>query len=204
MSLGYFQPAAVREQDQRLLNLPFVRRLTGGDAIVHHFELTYALALPAVAAGRGSAWIERMHGIIAVALAKLGVTSQLHKPSSASGFSGALCFQHVTACDVVLNPGTNAAGSPRKVVGSAQRRRRGALLQHGSILLGTSPFAPQVAGIRELGGQVVSALQICDALVGELRAQWLLEPIAWTQQEQGRVGELALSKYGQEMWNGKR
>src|SRR3954469_17858125 len=46
LSLGYFQPAAVREGSAALAGLPWVRRSTGGDAIVHHRELTYALALP--------------------------------------------------------------------------------------------------------------------------------------------------------------
>src|SRR5947199_97360 len=46
LSLGYFQPAADRLADPRLAALPFVRRPTGGGAIVHHHELTYALALP--------------------------------------------------------------------------------------------------------------------------------------------------------------
>ena len=46
VSLGYFQPAAARLSDQRLASLPWVRRPTGGATLVHHFELTYAIALP--------------------------------------------------------------------------------------------------------------------------------------------------------------
>ena len=52
LSLGYFQHADVR--DANLARLPWVRRSTGGGAIVHHHELTYALALPA-----GDAWASR-------------------------------------------------------------------------------------------------------------------------------------------------
>ena len=40
VSLGYFQPAAAREQVADLARLPWVRRSTGGAAIVHHHELT--------------------------------------------------------------------------------------------------------------------------------------------------------------------
>src|SRR5437588_9911435 len=47
LSLGYFQSAAVRRTDPRLAALPYVRRPTGGMTLVHHHELTSALALPA-------------------------------------------------------------------------------------------------------------------------------------------------------------
>ena len=52
-------------------------------------------------------------------------------------FTGLLCFQHLTPGDLLLQGA--------KVVGSAQRRHRGALLQHGGILLAASPHAPELA-----------------------------------------------------------
>src|SRR5437899_518235 len=54
LSLGYFQPAAVRRADPTLSALPWVRRPSGGSALVHHHEITYALALPA-----GAPWQTR-------------------------------------------------------------------------------------------------------------------------------------------------
>src|SRR5438093_13282662 len=67
LSLGYFQPERSRQQYARLARLPFVRRPSGGHALVHHHEVTYALALPV---GRpwqaGEPWLCRMHEIIAV------------------------------------------------------------------------------------------------------------------------------------------
>ena len=53
-----------------------------------------------------------------------------------------LCFQRRSEGDVVIGDW--------KIAGSAQRRRRGAILQHGSILLGTSRNAPELQGIREV------------------------------------------------------
>src|ERR671938_8152 len=47
LSLGYFQRADERLADPKLAALPFVRRASGGGALVHHHEVTYALALPA-------------------------------------------------------------------------------------------------------------------------------------------------------------
>ena len=40
LSLGYFQPAEERQADANLARLAWVRRATGGAAIVHHHELT--------------------------------------------------------------------------------------------------------------------------------------------------------------------
>ena len=44
---------------------------------------------------------------------------------------------------------------PAKIVGSAQRRRRGAVLQHGSILLSRSAFAPELLGIGDVTGKAI-------------------------------------------------
>ncbi|HMF12835.1 MAG TPA: hypothetical protein VKE94_11030, partial [Gemmataceae bacterium] len=77
LSLGYFQPASVRNADPRLRALPFVRRPSGGDTLVHHHEMTYALTLPAGPPWqpRGTTWLGRMHGIIACGLRDLGISA---------------------------------------------------------------------------------------------------------------------------------
>src|SRR5262245_52547117 len=81
LSLGYFQPASVRAMAPGLAALPFVRRPSGGDTLVHDHELTYALALPAGAPwqSRAASWLGRMHGIIATALRTLGVLARPHE-----------------------------------------------------------------------------------------------------------------------------
>src|SRR5262245_46078587 len=78
LSLGYFQHAARRLDDPLLRELPFVRRPTGGDALVHHHELTYCLAVPSERA-RSSAlpWL-MMHEIIAASLAEFSIEAHLH------------------------------------------------------------------------------------------------------------------------------
>src|SRR5438105_15958731 len=78
LPLGYFQRERLRLEDKQLAQLPFVRRLTGGMTLVHHHELTYALALPAGPpwqrnGSRPLPWLHRMHGIIAAALQQVGV-----------------------------------------------------------------------------------------------------------------------------------
>jgi lipoate-protein ligase A len=199
VSLGYFQPERVRTEDPRLAGLPLVRRPSGGGTLIHHFEVTYALGLPPGPPWQtGGSWLGRMHAIIAAALARLGVTARPHAPAGDAPFRGFLCFQHLTAGDLLIGPG--------KVVGSAQRRQRGALMQHGSILLAASPYAPRLPGIRELTGFDLPVAETCAAVVREFEQQtgWALIPGDWTAVERRRVAELAAARYGQDAWNRKR
>jgi lipoyl(octanoyl) transferase len=198
LSLGYFQPHRLRGSDERLARLPFVRRPTGGGALVHHHELTYALSLPAgLVRQRHQSWLGRMHTIIAQALSSLGVAAAT--VSEEKKASDLLCFQHFTPGDLVVGAA--------KVVGSAQRKQRGALLQHGAILLASSPHAPALPGIRELTGRSVAAAEIVSALEREFAAHtgWMLTAAGdWTVTERQRIDELVQIKYGQPSWNQKR
>src|SRR4051812_20081770 len=78
LSLGYFQPEAVRRADPRLRELPWVRRPSGGSALVHHHEVPYALALPPGAPWQGRASCAVCaHAVIRDALAGLGIATRL-------------------------------------------------------------------------------------------------------------------------------
>lgn len=68
-----------------------------------------------------------------------------------------LCFQRCDPHDLVLGG--------QKVLGSAQRRRKGAILQHGSLLLRGSPHAPHLLGLTDLMG-----LDKCPVLAADLAA----------------------------------
>ena len=197
LSLGYFQSAATRLADPLVAGLPFVRRMTGGDAIVHHHELTYALALPSARSWHGGeSWMFRLHLMIVRAFANLGVALDLM--SADPGGKPLLCFQHPTPGDVLWQG--------RKVVGSAQRKRRGALLQHGSILLATSPHAPQLPGLQDLTKKTLAADDVRAALIAEFAQQtgWHVQTIGWTPAEKERCEALARTRYAAEGWNGKR
>jgi lipoate-protein ligase A len=199
VSLGYFQPERRRRDDPLLAALPFVRRASGGDALVHHFEVTYALALPAgVPWQTAEPWPRRMHAVIASAFRELGIAAQLHPPSADQPFTGTLCFTHLTTSDLLI-------GST-KVAGSAQRRQRGAFLQHGGILLARSPHAPMLLGVRELTGRCLTVEETCDSVRRAFAAHigWDVAPGAWTDAEQQVIEQLAAAKYGQDWWNCKR
>jgi lipoyl(octanoyl) transferase len=200
LSLGYFQADALRRSDPRLAGLPSVRRASGGAALVHDREVTYALALPAGAPWqrRGESWLWRMHRIIAAALATLGVEARACDPGGERKLGEVLCFLHHTPGDLLIGPA--------KVAGSAQRKLRGALLQHGSILLARSPATPALPGIAELAGRRLSAQEVQAAVTAQFARDtgWSLEAGDWTEDERRRIAELIAAKYTHPGWNQKR
>lgn len=203
VSLGYFQELAVHADNSDLCALPVVRRPSGGKTLVHHHELTYAFALPPGSfwqpGGRVAVpWLCRMHQIIARALAAVGVSTLPAKCHCAAPTTSPLCFHSVTAGDLLI--GTS------KIVGSAQRRRLRALLQHGSILLETNVHAPQLKGIRELTGQRFDIAQLAGAIEVEFTkdTRWGLTSSPWSYAEMEQERELQSTKYANAGWTGRR
>ena len=199
VSLGYFQPATVRHDVPRLAELAWVRRPTGGAAIVHHHELTYSLALPAAKAWHGEPWVCRFHKVLQAVLADRGVSADAVGCDGERELGPVLCFLHQTTGDLLMN------GS--KVAGSAQRKLRGALLQHGSLLLRRSEFAPALGGMCDLAARdLFTPEKLADLLTVGLAADTGLgiEPGDWTAAERERAAAIRAEKYANPEWNGKR
>lgn len=200
LSLGYFQRAAERAADTNLARLAWVRRSTGGAAIVHHHELTYALALPAAKEWASAEhWICRFHHIIQAVLAGRGVKSHAVVCGEEQKLGDLVCFLHQTPGDLLIG------GS--KVAGSAQRKMRGALLQHGSVLLRRSEFVPHLAGICDAPGATEFAPEaLADVLTAAFAADtgWAVAPGAWTAEELNRTAVIRAEKYANRDWNEKR
>ncbi|HEY7423934.1 MAG TPA: lipoate--protein ligase family protein [Gemmataceae bacterium] len=200
LSLGYFQTSATCRAYSRLGELAWVRRPSGGAALVHHLEVTYALGLPAGAPWqkRGESWLRRMHGILQAAFASLGVTAHVCGDDEEKKLGEVLCFLHHTPGDLLIGE--------TKVTGSAQRRQRGALVQHGSILLAASPFAPALPGLHELTGLSISSGTLCAAVTEHFARHtgWSFVSSEWDSAERRRIEELAADKYTQAAWNSKR
>lgn len=128
VSIGYSQ-----KMDDLTINriksrgFDVVRRLTGGRAVLHFAELTYSFVAspPILSEKLNEAYRQICNGLI-LGLKDLGVEADLGKSNKQyKDFSD--CFMATTQADLQVNN--------KKMVGSAQLRRQGAVLQHGSILL---------------------------------------------------------------------
>ena len=166
LSLGYFQKLADRDRHPSSLNCPLVRRRTGGGAIVHDAELTYSLCVPSTNrwSSKNEELYDAIHKIIISLLNEDGIPAALYrdtpeKPKIEDNSSGLnsnenspwpvdpksfLCFLRRSPGDVVFKG--------HKIAGSAQRRLKKSLLQHGSVLYGNSSFAPELNGINNISG----------------------------------------------------
>lgn len=200
LSLGYFQPHAGREHYPPLGPVPFVRRSTGGAGILHQHELTYSLALPAGNAWKSEeSWICRFHKLMKGVLADSGVDSRIVLCGEEQKLGDVLCFLHQTPGDLVL--------AESKVAGSAQRKLRGALLQHGSLLLRRSEFAPELPGMEDLAGRgLFSPRTLAEQLIERFARDTgaAIEPGEWTAEERQRIPAIRVERYGNPEWNRKR
>jgi len=223
LSLGYFQRYADRQLHGRSLPCAAVRRTTGGGAILHDRELTYSCALPSGhrLARRARDLYYAIHESIVVALAQLGFIARLQScgPCASTSARNAannhgcgatqsisvaksaemppqpfLCFQRRTAGDVVLGE--------QKIAGSAQRRCRGAVLQHGSILIAQSAYAPELPGISELQSRPIEAGELADPLLKALcaRLQAVFVPAHLSRETLDRAAAIEAMKFAADSW----
>jgi lipoyl(octanoyl) transferase len=194
LSLGYFQRIAEVRSVPRWEGRPIVRRPTGGGAIWHHHELTYAIAIPPDSAlvRPNTALYRAVHGAIAEVLSERGIPARrrgepgtlLPPPSARQADRPLLCFTGRDPEDIVCGD--------HKLVGSAQRRRGGAVLQHGSVLLARSPVVPELLGVCDVAEFSVSAEGWEESIRPRLITALDLEPMATRMPDRLRARALEL------------
>ena len=168
VSLGYFQDA------MKEVNLPYcreqgidvVRRPTGGKAVFHDREVTYALV-----AGENHPLFPRgilgtykvISSAILGALSKLGVEAEITADGRAHAPDGlaAFCFSVPSRYELLVKG--------RKICGSAQTRSRGVFLQHGSILMDFDPVRT-AAVLLSPGERVEQKIRDMERAVTSLRS----------------------------------
>jgi len=152
LSLGYGQRLSASQLAAcAAQGVGVVRRVTGGSAVLHGADLTYAVAAPEGLLPSGlHASYERLGEALRRALEALGVVADSPPAAAAerqaAGFD---CFARAAGHELCV------AG--RKLVGSAQRRGGGGVLQHGSIRLAPDPAAARAAA--GLAAGVATSLQ---------------------------------------------
>ncbi|MEC8160100.1 MAG: lipoate--protein ligase family protein, partial [Planctomycetota bacterium] len=109
-----------------------------------------------------------------------------------------LCFERRADGDVLIQG--------HKVLGSAQRRHASALLQHGSLLLQKSIFAPSLRGIQDLSRSAIETetliFELCNGIQASIKNAWNSKPLVQTELEEAT--EIRRLKFGHEAWTGKR
>lgn len=181
-------------------------------------------------------WYQVVHQALIETLASFAVPAFLCAETDPAGEDRFLCFQRRARGDVLLSDtetavsqhASNAPGAPVsealgmdqlptparntasrstfKIAGSAQRRRRDALLQHGSLLLVSSPFAPELKGIAQSSKNTIDVAQLIaqwsERLAFDLGLQWQTGKAE--QAELDQAAWLETNQFGAAKWTLKR
>jgi len=203
ISLGYFQKASeIETQSEAVRSMPFVRRPTGGGAILHDDEITYSLTLP-FAAFEEPAGIEPMYRLVHDAFIRvlegMGIETDYRGGKDPEHSVGGpfFCFARAYSLDLTLKGD--------KLLGSAQRRLKKAAMQHGSFILGRTHTEQPSA---ELKGHVAGKFDeaaFCLSVAAEVARHLRLkaEEGKFTREELERAQELA-TFFASDKWNLKR
>ena len=188
------------------------RRLTGGRAVLHDCELTYSITGSQALLGDAiEETYRRISQGLAEGLASLGAQVELAPPSGSAYASQGSCFATASVWELAIGG--------KKVVGSAQCREGGAVLQHGSVLLrsseerlasllkprGTDRLLPRRAhaiGLWEILGEEISFRDVAEALKSGLEKVlgFRFEPNALSVIESSKVSEISRARYENREW----
>ncbi|NOK60828.1 MAG: lipoate--protein ligase family protein [Chloroflexi bacterium AL-W] len=217
LSIGRFQRSNDIAQDVcAAQQIDVVRRPSGGRALLHADELTYTIVVnvnhPLFNEHQS---ILETYRHISLALQRglknLEAAVDLTPAKRKRSHGSAACFDAPASYELTVDG--------RKLVGSAQARRNGALMQHGAI-----PFTMQIDRLTmlfvqppsQLGTQMTTLCevtnhrhsfdQVAAALMTGFEANWgiCFEPGTWTAVEQALVNELRQSRYAHTSWTSAR
>ncbi|MBA3471579.1 MAG: lipoate--protein ligase family protein [Herpetosiphonaceae bacterium] len=217
LSLGYFQRLReIKLAACQAAGVDVVRRPTGGRAILHADELTYSLAAPATHPRLSGRVLDSYRVISAALLAglqQLGVAAEW-AATAAAGATSAACFDTPADYEITV------AG--RKLVGSAQTRTSGAILQHGTLLLSAdvdqlyalldlpglsaADLAARMIALDEASGRSISFEQAAEGLIAGFTQAWgaSFARSAPTAAEWQLAEQLRADRYANPAWTERR
>ena len=222
LSLGYAQSIADADRTRMAtLGYGIVRRATGGRAILHTDELTYSvcapLSEPRLRGGIVESYRRLSAGLLA-GLEQLGMHVRNDQGAPAAQLDGPVCFEMPSNYEITAND--------KKLIGSAQVRKRGVALQHGTLPLEgdiaricDALAFPNEAAREEVRSRVRSRATTLTEALGrpihwEAVAHALTEGFArvlnisferreLTIEEEQEVERLRTEKYGNEAWTAR-
>jgi len=217
LSLGQAQSFAdVDEKACATRGYDVVRRPTGGRAILHTDELTYSVtapeAEPRVAGGIVESYRRLSEGLLE-GLRLLGVPGiEAHHPEAEQqrASENPVCFQVPSTYEITVGG--------KKLIGSAQVRREGVVLQHGTLplvgdiaricdVLASQPDPVRVrdraATVEAVLGRAVSFDEAVEVIARGFASALNLElvPGSLLPQERAWAGELRRERYATDAWN---
>jgi lipoate-protein ligase A len=230
LSLGRNQPSgeSIPPLPSRRPGVDVVRRPTGGRAVFHHRELTYSVAISDRAWGGPRETYARVNAALSRGIARFGIAvtaaadatvthpAATHAPATTDPVMAPLAPGADRACFADSAPGELLAGG-RKLVGSAQWRHEGVILQHGSILLHDDQSLagqPGVAESRPATGAIGLADLLTEvpdeqALIVALESGFEEELGVMTERgertaDESRMARLLEGKYCSDEWTWRR
>jgi lipoate-protein ligase A len=229
LSLGYGQQieADVNVERCRALGIDVVRRPTGGRAVLHDHEITYSVVIreddPLAAMGVLASYLTISRALIR-GLSYLGIAAELiplRRPAPVPAHvMSPVCFGMPSSYEVAV------AG--RKIIGSAQRRSQGVIMQHGSLpitldrdtlftVLQSSrgmplssreeeTFRMRMTTLQEAGGRSYDYAEVVTALARGFAETWDIElrPDDLTAEERRLSDHLRATKYATDTWTWQR
>ena len=211
LSLGRNQMARdrynVREIERQ--NIDVVRRPTGGRALMHWREVTYSVTAPLADDSSLAESYERVNRILLLGLELLGVRASEARGGPRTPSPGDLpCFATPAEGELV------SGGS--KLVGSAQVREQGSMLQHGSILihddqpmiaallLETAGAAPPAATLSNALGREPAIEEVAEAMFAAVRSLEDSDATPLSEIEVTPFTQGHLERYRNPLWTWRR
>ena len=212
ISIGYFQKLEeeIDLEECKKQSIDYVRRITGGKAVLHDKELTYSFVISQELMPRS---IVESYKVISkailVTLENLGLEAEMSEKVKRSQKSP-LCFNDPSYYEIVVNG--------KKIVGSAQVRKNGKILQHGSILIDLD--IGKICSFFRTGGEVSRVRDRVTSLNDEMGKRIEFEDLAFvlkkgfeenfnvrlipdelTRKEKILAQEIAAAKFSTREWN---
>lgn len=197
----------------------FVRRQTGGSAVLHDDELTYSVVVaeskPYISPSIREAYYDLSQGVMA-AFRHMGVEADYSIPKERFKDRSAVCFERPSDYEMLVDG--------KKISGHAQTRAKGVLLQHGSIPMSMNAdmlfdlfkfsdeetrarkreaFSQKAISINDTAKNVITYedVEMAFKIGFEEALNLRLEPMELTEEQWKEVEELAESKYRSDDWN---
>lgn len=221
LTVGHFQNEAktIDFSGIKKHQCDFVRRLTGGSAVLHDDELTYSIIV-SEAHEKIPHSINEAYYVLAQGLLEgyklLGIDVDFAKPAPKPGDRSAVCFETPAIYEMVVQG--------KKISGNAQTRRKGVLLQHGSLPISfdaamlfdlfrfsneshrikqRDKFAQKAVSINDMTDEVHTYDTLVPVFLEGFKKSLQIhtEEMILTEEQWDYIQSLKESKYATESWN---